>query len=122
MPRIDSPVAGGVTLRMIKAMKAVIATHETVQTRKEFAEHIGTTNQFISRWSSGEANCTVENIAIACKKFRINPTYLILGQGEMFTAGANKESVKVGESILTMSKEKPVTKTRNSPGKRAPKH
>lgn len=82
---------------MIKAMKAVIATSETVLTKKDFADSIGTTQQAISRWNSREANCTVENIAAACKKFRINPEYIILGSGEMFSRGASKEAVRLGE-------------------------
>ena len=54
------------------------------QTQKEFAESLGTVRGFIGDIENGRKQLSRSLIINAAQKLRINPTWLLIGEGEMF--------------------------------------
>jgi len=89
--------------------------------KEDFCNAVGAHPAGLSRWVKGTASPTLEHIAMLCIQFNANPTYLILGRGEMFgTKKADSGAINKIESrlielenMVRNSQNKPGTKTRN---------
>jgi transcriptional regulator with XRE-family HTH domain len=74
-----------VTQRFLYAMKQVIALErEGVDTRAAFAQMIGEHSQNISKMEHGTRYPTIEAICLMCDAFKINPSWLLMGTGDMW--------------------------------------
>lgn len=76
------------TARFIEAMHEIIKNDKLsngkIDTVKAFAESIGQSPQNVSMFSKKGRHVGTAIIIETCLKYRVNPTYLILGEGEMF--------------------------------------
>lgn len=55
-----------------------------VDSVKAFAASIGQSPQNFSKYSTHGQHVSIVVVIDACKRYRINPTWLVLGEGEMF--------------------------------------
>jgi len=85
-----------VTQRFLQAMKQVIALEkEGITTRSEFAVIIGEYGQNISKMEQGSRYPTLESICRICTIFKVNPEWVLLGEGDMWNVeGGSKTLMK----------------------------
>jgi transcriptional regulator with XRE-family HTH domain len=105
MPQQDSSLARAITQRMLTVMRSIIASDPQVKNQEQFAKAIGIVKQALSRWKSGQANSTLENVAQVCHRFKVNPSYLIMGVGDVFLYSESKVNIehRVAELQLSVS-------------------
>ncbi len=72
-----------VSKRFIKAIKYIIA-EDLAGSSSEVAERIGTHQPTISFIKKGQRSPTVDMICNLCDIYNINPSWLLLGKGDMF--------------------------------------
>lgn len=87
-----------------------------VASKKEFAEQMGDYPSNILSMQTGRRSPTLEQLATLCIKYKFNPTWLLLGEGEQrITASAQKITLEhrlqqlentVSALALTVSKLK----------------
>lgn len=74
--------------RFIKAMRDVIrngkATDGKVQSVRDFAQSMGHTSQDFNRFINGGGHVHAGIIEAACRKYNINPTWIFLGEEQMY--------------------------------------
>jgi transcriptional regulator with XRE-family HTH domain len=80
--------------RFVKAIN-YIGAEELVENDTELATALGTYQPIISQIRSGKRMPTVEMIHLVCKKFNINPAFIILGQGDIFATTKPKSPSKL---------------------------
>lgn len=69
-------------------MRQVIAGEiKGVTSKVSFCEKIGEFQQSITKLENGTRYPTIDNLVNACIVFKINPSWLLLGRGEMFGTG-----------------------------------
>lgn len=77
-----------VTGRFLAAMHEIIKKNKIdkgrIATRQAFAESIGQSPQNFAKLNNNGQHVSMSIIAEVCRKYRVNPTYLILGEGDMF--------------------------------------
>lgn len=76
-----------ITKRFLKAMDAIISDRENGKvTARDFGETVGMAGSNITRLRDADAghSVTVEAIAKICLNYDISPSWLILGDGEMY--------------------------------------
>ena len=91
-----------VAARFLQAMKQVIAK-DLATSQKDFAEKVGEYAQNISKIESGSRYPTIEMMCNSCIIFNINPSWLLLNSGEMFTS--DTKTIGLEERIETIEKE-----------------
>lgn len=85
-----------VAARFIKAMKQVIANEiKGVTNRSEFAEKIGEYKQNISAIEGSTRYPTIDLLCSICIEFDVNPGWLLLEQGNMFSTGGSITDIGV---------------------------
>lgn len=93
MPSADNPYLRDVTARMVQAVEAVLDNGSNrVTSQAQFAEEIGTQATQVSRWFNGKGSCTIEDVVRTCSRFRVSPSFVILGVGSIFMDGSVKQS------------------------------
>jgi hypothetical protein len=70
-----------ITKRFLLIVDEVIRSGQ-VDTKGEFAKSVGEHQQNLSLMEKGTRAPTLEHIALSCKLYGYNPTWLILGVGE----------------------------------------
>ncbi len=75
-------ITDGIRSRMVEAMMEIIAEHPTVKTRRDFASAIGTTAAQVSKWQSGVATPTHEDIYNTCTLFFRSVEWIYFGREE----------------------------------------
>lgn len=73
-----------IRLRCLACMRAVIANDPDTSNELLFCNKIGLINTSLYRWKNGTGGPTLQNVVMICKKFNISPSYIILGQGDMY--------------------------------------
>lgn len=77
-----------ISKRFIQAMNEIINSEKQhggqITSVKAFARSIGQLPQNFSKFKTHKQHVTLPIIAEACKLYKINPTFLILGEGELF--------------------------------------
>lgn len=85
-------------------MYDIIKTHNQeggkITDAKSFAESIGLTSQIFSKYNTHKQHVTLPIIVKACIKYRMNPTYIILGEGLPFLDEKYVDKVKELEDRL----------------------
>lgn len=85
---IDRKHSLQVSKRFIKAMRQIIADQvRDINSKSAFATEVGEYQQNIAKIEQGIRYPTIDMIVITCQKFKVNPAWLLLGQGEMFNTG-----------------------------------
>lgn len=76
------------TKRFLEAMHEIIKRDRMnrgdITTVAAFAESIGQFPQNISKFNNNEKQVTLQMLIDICMKYKVNPTFIVLGKGEMF--------------------------------------
>ena len=89
-----------VAVRFVKMMKQVIALGLLdVHSKVDFADYIGIQHQNLAKIEAGDRYPTVEALCNACIHFQVDPSWLLLGTGEMFTT-KKEEKLKLLRDLL----------------------
>lgn len=77
----------GIAERFLIAMREIIASHKLkggkVIDAKTFSKSIGQNPQNLNAITQGRRNVSLAIVEAICRKHLINPTWLIMGSGEM---------------------------------------
>lgn len=96
-----------VTDRFIQAMNAII--YENVQdggeikTESAFSISIGSTPQNFHKIINRGQDVTARLITTACEKYRINPTWLHLNEGDMFLKEIGNDITSVPKQLRSIA-------------------
>jgi len=104
-----------VTQRLIQVLNVLIVSGR-FKSRRQITQKLGVYETQASRWYSGEGACTVDVLVKVVKVLGVDPAWLLMGTGEMFTnADSRLEAIEKQRAMLTENRPvKPGTKTRNS--------
>lgn len=101
-----NPYTKAMTKRFVEAMNTII--HQNVLRGgkiidgSKFARTINVAPQNMNKWLKGEQDVGSIFIEAACRVHRVNPTWIILGEGEMFLA--SDLNAKVGDHEIRLQR------------------
>jgi len=69
--------------------------------QKEFAEIVGRTTSAVAHWETGRYIIPTEILAKLIELYRVNPLWLLLGEGPMFLEDVSVKGVEKERNLIT---------------------
>lgn len=106
---MKTPRTKAITKRFLEAMYEIIRQHSVKRGKvvnvQEFALSLGYTSANFYKIEYGGRFVGMDILASACAKYRINPTYLILGEGDLFLEPTGVTVDDLSKRVLAMEKK-----------------
>ena len=103
MPRPITAPTKAITSRVADLIADILAKDPKAN-QKTFAQAIDAHPVVVSRWMKGQSSCTLDDVSRICSRYRVNPTWLIMGTGSRYlVSGTETEQVKLEMQVADMN-------------------